>query len=369
MMGGKIQWFLLLLVAYLAGIISNICHTADNDDSLPVNLDLSCNFTTSVVGYLVSDNDSGSDNLITALSPGLSYCKHNPFLRGLHRKLIEKYERRYYKWRRSGQFGRLHSILTDYFHSEGVHPEDPSAEDGNFMTYHTKIGLILQNIVYPKDDTFPCKTGLKTYGNKILCGLEQLHEDDECIIYSLGSNNEFDFEQKLSNTTSCKIFIFDCTSSPPKTRIKRVRFEQTCMGRQLKPEDSNRNLQLRLFPYPRPPEGWKSATAIPLIRSVKLESYHTIMKRLNQTRVDVLKLDIEGAEYGVFVDLLQWETMRGSLPHQLSFETHWWHRDIGHAMLTLQMFEELWKAGYRFISHVPQADSSCFEWTALRVFC
>ncbi|CAF1580958.1 unnamed protein product, partial [Didymodactylos carnosus] len=302
---------------------------------------LNDNFTTSGVGHLVSDNDSNSDDLITALSPGLSYCKDNPFLKGYYPTLIEKYERRYYKWRISGQFGRLYSILTDYFYSEGVHPEDPSAEDGDFMTYHTKIGHIFQNIVYPKENIFPCKTGLKSYGNKILCGLEWLKEEEDCIIYSLGSNNEFDFEQSV----------------------------KICVGHHQEPDDSNRNLQLRLFPYSRPPKGWKSAAAIPLIKSAKLESYHTIMKRLNQTRVDVLKLDIEGAEYGVFADLLQWGTTRGSLPYQLAFETHWWHRDIGHAMLTLQMFEELWKAGYRFISNVPQRDSSCFEWTALRVFC
>jgi hypothetical protein len=360
---------LLLIAVYIAGIITNNYYKSDINHKLPPILSYKGNATTSIFGYLLSDNDRNLDTLVSALSPGLSYCKHNPFLKGYKREVIETYERRYYNWRISGQFGRLYSMLTDYFHAEGVHPEDPSAEDGHFMTYHTKIGNILQTIVYPTKDVFPCKAGLKSYANKILCDLDQLAEEDGCIIYSLGSNNEFNFEQNLSTVTKCQIFTFDCTSSPPKTNIKRVYFEETCVGHQQEPDDSHRNLQLRLFPYPRPPKGWESAKAIPLIKSVKLESYHTIMRRLNQTRIDVLKLDIEGAEYGLFVDLLQWGTTRYSLPYQLSFETHWWHRDIGHAMLTLQMFEELWRAGYRFISNIPQSDSSCFEWTALRVFC
>ena len=365
----RIHFPLLLIAVYVAAIILSAYYKSDSGSNPSTSRSSNNNLTASVAEYLVFDDKWSSNGLTTALSPGLSYCKHNPFLKGYEPKLIGEYERRYYKWRISGQLGRLHSILTDYFHSEGVHPEDPSSEDNNFMTYSTKIGHILQNIVYPKQDIFPCKTGLKSYGNKVLCGLEQLKEKQDCIIYSLGSNNEFDFEENVSAATKCQIFTFDCTSSPPKTDIKRVYFEETCMGYQPKSADATRNLQLRLFPYPRPPTGWKSAAAVALIRSVKLESYHTIMKRLNQTRVDILKLDIEGAEYGVFVDLLEWGTTKGSLPYQLSFETHWWHRDIGHAMLTLQMFEELWRAGYRFISNVPQSDSSCFEWTALRVFC
>jgi hypothetical protein len=30
-----------------------------------------------------------------------------------------------------------------------------------------------------------------------------------------------------------------------------------------------------------------------------------------------------------------------------SLETHWWDRDLGHGMMTLRMFDELWRNGYR----------------------
>jgi hypothetical protein len=62
----------------------------------------------------------------------------------------------------------------------------------------------------------------------------------------------------------------------------------------------------------------------------------TIMQRLNHQRIDVLKMDVEGAEYAV-VDTL---SERGFLPQQLMIEFHhgmygYWPADTKKALATL----------------------------------
>ena len=52
-----------------------------------------------------------------------------------------------------------------------------------------------------------------------------------CVIYSLGSNNEWDVEEAMLAETPCEVFTFDCTSEPPaKPMGPRLHFEKTCLG-------------------------------------------------------------------------------------------------------------------------------------------
>ena len=67
-------------------------------------------------------------------------------------------------------------------------------------------------------------------GGKWLCGQAALTPG--CIIYSLGSNNEWDFEVAVLAETPCEVFTFDCTSNPPPPDIAtpRLHFERVCLG-------------------------------------------------------------------------------------------------------------------------------------------
>ena len=46
-------------------------------------------------------------------------------------------------------------------------------------------------------------------GSKVMCSASGL--EPPCIIYSLGSRNEYDFEQDMLERTSCHVHSFDCT--------------------------------------------------------------------------------------------------------------------------------------------------------------
>jgi len=98
-------------------------------------------------------------------------------------------------------------------------------------------------------------------------------------------------------------------------------------------------------------------------------SYDRLLEVTNRRNVHVLKMDIEGGEYSVFADLLKNPT-RIDLPFQISFESHWWNKDIYHGILHISLFTQLWRSGYRLLQYeLNPGDPACAEWTFLRVFC
>ena len=47
---------------------------------------------------------------------------------------------------------------------------------------------------------------------------------DRNVIYSLGSNDQFDFVDSMIAATKCEIHTFDCTSRPPSHNIENHKF-------------------------------------------------------------------------------------------------------------------------------------------------
>jgi hypothetical protein len=308
------------------------------------------------------------------ISPHLQYCSQNPFLNRHREADIVTYEAFYAEWWKT-RYLKLFQLLTEYHNNPAVDVENPSNENYDNLNQH-RAGDGLLDIIYDVHFPFPCLESLKPWGSgpgtaKMLCGMEEHSNANECIVYSLGSRNTFDFEQSLSHATNCQIYTFDCTSEPPSAPIPRVQFEKFCFGPQnIKNEN---NLQLKLFPIVQTPSGWESKSLIPILKSIKFDSYYSVaVDHLNHDHVSVLKIDIESGEYSVFVDLFDSSNEKYNknlLPYQIAIETHWWNRGIAHAMLNLEMFNTLYFNGYRVMSHEKQIDSACFELTWMRVFC
>ncbi|CAF1338411.1 unnamed protein product [Adineta steineri] len=285
-----------------------------------------------------------TDYIHSPLSPGLKWCSSNPFLDSYDRKTVFYMEHIWYKWSET-QLQSVYDILTKVA-----------------LSRNTTDGYIT-HMAYPEKTHLPCpnKYGLVRYGKslgtgKVLCGIATIPPSAKCIIYSLGSNNNFEFEQAIIEQTSCQVHTYDCTSSPPKVPIKGLTFHNVCMGEQT-------NLQQHIFPYSvRKEKLYNNETVI-------FKRFSQIVQENNHDHVHVLKMDIEGAEYGVFADIFN--SSKGiNLPFQISFESHWWYHDFYHAILHQHMFNQLWKKGYRFLYHeLNPGDPSCVEWTLMRVFC
>jgi hypothetical protein len=281
--------------------------------------------------------------LQSKLSPELEWCVSNPFLAAYNQIEVLALEIKWFEWSKNS-LPRAYEMLRDYAVSK-----------------RSKTGEIVR-VAYPTALPLPCshKQGLKRYGgihdgSKIMCGLEIMERNTSCIIYSLGSFNNFNFEFDVLKQTSCEIHTYDCTSEPPQ-KTANLYFHKICMG-------ETSHLQPYTFPFVGQPMN-------PYLNNTSLfKPFHTIVQENNHTHVHILKMDIEGGEYSVFADLLK-NSAETNLPYQISFESHWWDRDIYHSTLHQHMFAQLWRSGYRFLQHeFNPSDNTCVEWTLMRVFC
>jgi len=91
---------------------------------------------------------------------------------------------------------------------------------------------------------------LTAYGGgtneKLLCAMPipRYGADADCVIVSLGSKNEWQFEAAMLNETACRVETFDCTVETPRTPLlakypKRLRFHRLCVGAE---DDPARNM-------------------------------------------------------------------------------------------------------------------------------
>jgi len=137
-------------------------------------------------------------------------------------------------------------------------------------------------------------------GGKWVCGAAALVPG--CVIYSLGSNNEWDFEAAALTQTPCDVFTFDCTSGPPPAggplaSNARLHFEKVCLG-----------------------DGGGAGGEYRTLREIAAAHGHTA--------ISLLKVDIEGYEFGVVESLWRGALLGGSaadlalLPAQLTVEVH-----------------------------------------------
>ena len=208
----------------------------------------------------------------------------------------------------------------------------------------------------------PASCGLRNYpeliagpkkgdDDKRLCStmLETLRPSD--VIVSVGSNNEFGFEDQMLACTKAHIATFDCTvrHATHKPPTSRVSFHRFCVGT----EDT---AQFRT---------WTSTAALAL--SAAKEAAFLSGANSSDTdssdppRIAALKADIEGWEWAVLDQVLG--SAPTSLPRQVAIELHLgtapWRNvsgfdaagrlrgDSGHALK--QLCARLERAGYAFI--------------------
>jgi len=142
--------------------------------------------------------------------------------------------------------------------------------------------------------------------DKILCSimLRELRPDD--VIVSIGSNNEFGFEEQMLGCTNSHIATFDCTvaNATNKPLTSRVSFHPYCIG--LADTTNYRT--------------WTSLSELAL-QAAQLHSVAAGINKARPPRIAVLKADIEGWEW-VVLDEVVHSVVPSSLPQQIAVEIH-----------------------------------------------
>ena len=170
------------------------------------------------------------------------------------------------------------------------------------------------------------------------------------IVYSLGVGDNIDFDLALIKRCQSNVYAFDPTPSSQSfvgqdDRPRQFHFQAWAAAG----DDGTLTL------YPRVLRGGKLSemmyTLVPEHSSgdsgVEVPAYTvaTLVEKLGHSRIDLLKMDIEGAEYDVLDDLLE-SSIR---PGQLLVEFH--HRFVENGLQrTADVIARLQSEGYRMFS-------------------
>jgi FkbM family methyltransferase len=180
--------------------------------------------------------------------------------------------------------------------------------------------------------------------------------NDTTIVYSLGIGEDISFDRSLIEKYGVSVFAFDPTPRAI-TWLKSLRLPS--QFRYFEYGVADYDGTAAFFPPENPDHISHSLlpraeTARQAIR-VEVRRLGTLMTMLGHGHIDILKLDIEGAEYAVLADML---TM-GIAPAQVVVEFH--HRFLKDGFArTHRMIRKLNRQGYRIFHVSPSSDEFSF---------
>lgn len=181
----------------------------------------------------------------------------------------------------------------------------------------------------------------------------------KAVVYSFGIGTDISFDASLIETYGLTVHAFDPTPKslawlatqavPSELRVIPCGLADYDGTARFNPPIDAKHVSHTMLSRPA-----TQASAI----EVPVRRLETIMNDLGHDRIDLLKMDIEGAEYDALDDMIQSHI----LPRQLLVEFH--HRFPGVGMRrTQQAIRQLNHAGYRLF-HVSQSQ---MEFSFLRV--
>lgn len=178
----------------------------------------------------------------------------------------------------------------------------------------------------------PCPRELEHFGSsheeKRSCAFKEIQAKEACHVISIGSNNEWKFEEAMFAQANCVVHVFDCTGpgtwKPPAAISSRTYFYDICIG----VKDDGKFL-----------------------------TWNSMLKRAGLSKSPAyLKIDVEGFEWSIFPPLFL-QSSDHLLPHQIAVEIHhetrmkplrWKGRF--RALGEFALFGELiWRTGYNII--------------------
>lgn len=187
-----------------------------------------------------------------------------------------------------------------------------------------------------------------TLGDECKWAIEKGSISETSVVYSAGVGKDISFEKELVERFGCSVLLFDPSST----------------GRATMAQSENQNPKIDFEPiglsdsdgtsfFEAPQKGeegsyWKASAPSGSARSFHCSSLPTIMRVRGHSHIDLLKLDIEGFEYGI---LRQICTQK--LPiRQICVEFH--HSLIPNVRRrqTVGAILRLMAAGYRLISRI-----------------
>jgi FkbM family methyltransferase len=189
------------------------------------------------------------------------------------------------------------------------------------------------------------------FGNRFI---DTRNLNENSIIYSGGVGGEISFELSLIDKFHCKIYLFDpsdtgiSTMSKPSNQNPLIQYFKIGLNK----VDS-------IIEFSTPDNPGEGSFRIKRnledntdIKHFECKSIHTLMKEFGHDHIDILKIDIEGFEYGVIEDIIE-----NKLDiRQICVEYHHFYKEIPRS-LTKESIKLLKHNGYQII-HKERSDYS-----------
>ena len=109
------------------------------------------------------------------------------------------------------------------------------------------------------------------------------HANEKCVVYSFGSSKDSCFESAMAESFDCEIHIFDPTS--PELKDDRWTYHSYGLG--------GKDVSITQY------WDWRTQSPANCV-ACTMKNLNDIMKELGHTYLDVLKVDVDGAEWRSF---------------------------------------------------------------------
>eukprot|EP01066_Platyproteum_vivax_P015853 Platyproteum_vivax@DN694_c0_g1_i1.p1 len=176
------------------------------------------------------------------------------------------------------------------------------------------------------------RVGVMVDGGKFVCDPHRISKD--CLVYSIGSNNDWSFEQSVRKLMKCEIHTFDHTITPIN-KPNYIQFHKIGLG----------------------PHNSTNESMPSLLTMIDQLGHH-------DRPIDILKVDCEGCEVEAILPLLKKRSWRKNPPiRQLLIEFHW-HRDQD-----LELLRAAADMGYVIFSKEANPyGRCCYEFSLLQLY-
>ena len=146
----------------------------------------------------------------------------------------------------------------------------------------------------------PCRKDV----SKIACGADRDTTEAPCVVYSVGGNNQWEFELDVLAKTPCDVHTFDCTGKEARFKVPtehgdRLKFHYVCLGTKNKDATGTTG------------EFW---------------TLEKMQKTLGHDQIDLFKMYAEGYEFPLFDSwpiLTDVRSPAAVLPMQILVEVHY----------------------------------------------
>jgi FkbM family methyltransferase len=223
-----------------------------------------------------------------------------------------------------------------------------------------KVSAILRLKIRKLIDSFYCKSISKKveYGKECSWFIDMSYLGPDSIVYSGGVGNDVSFEVDLIKNFGCDVFLFDPSDTGKRTinkldYTKKIRFWEVGLDR----EDG-------VVKFQKPKDFLEGSYTIVQsenedICEFPVRSISSIVKEFNHKYIDLLKLDIEGFEYGVLEDIFNHDIK----VYQICVEFHHFFNEIPQKR-TNDMIRQLKHYGYTMI-HKRRLDYTFIKYDSI----